>query len=528
MVFFCSFILYFCVHRYKQQGRIPGVRILLAILHWIWPPGRCHNCTSIYTVKLNDEGVASLGHIHRAADGRFILNEAIDEIDGVTCESSESKRNSCTGSQDTSSDDGGFLPKRFFSRDRASWRRPLVASPSQLSFRSDGSGQSHRPFGLFNFRGTRTTHLLRTVPELHSRPVTENLHINTVSANLPGMQYTPSRLSRVVASSPATSNSPALAVNSPWSPLYFSDLSSVHPSTGDRSFPTPQSLLLQQQQPPRRLFHHDRYINELPTIRALQEESNRMAHGFIPLHIPSGSPQIRSYYQNIPPLIHHHGYRPRSRLFQRYTRARSAPELASPILNLNLGPILNPIEISPESRSSSSGFGSKNTSSQQNQSSQSGGTNEWRYLPPYRPPPPPPTTYQYYQNNELPTPPYSMGHWLDLIARLNSASDKVSNAKKAIDVGSVDGAYEFDPATPTPSASTPTGVYQRDDIDTSFGVTTSNISVGGGGSGGGIQRKRVSRYDNIDVRVQAMKDEFYAFRKRQAMKRAGIELESAC
>jgi immunoglobulin superfamily member 9B len=518
----------------------------LAILHWIWPPGRCHNCTSIYTVKLTDEGVASLDHIHRAADGRFVLSNGIDEVDGggdegeVMCDGNDSKRNSCTGSQYSSSDDGGFLPKRFFSRNRASWRRPLVASPSQLSFRSDGSGQSHRPFGLFNFRSARPLNLLQTVPEIHSRPFTENLHINTVSANLPGpmvgMQYTPSRLSRVVASSPAASNSPALAVNSPWSPLYFSDLSSVHPSTAERSFPTPQSLLLQQQQKPapRRLFQHrhdDRYLVELPTLRALEEETSRMAHGFVPLHIPTGSPQIRSYYQNIPPLIHHHGYRPRSRLFQRYSRARSAPELASPVLNLNLGPILSPIEISPESRSSSSGFGSKNTSSQQNQSSHSGGTttNEWRYLPPYRPPPPPPTTFPYYQSHgyhlQPPTPP-TVGHWLDLIARLNSASDKGGTVKKAIDVGSVDGAYEFDPATPTPSASTPTGVYLRDDIDSSF-VSHS----GGGGSGvgvSGVQRKRVSRYDNIDARVQAMKDEFYAFRKRQAMKRAGIELESAC
>lgn len=42
------------------------------------------------------------------------------------------------------------------------------------------------------------------------------------------------------------------------------------------------------------------------------------------------------------------------------------------------------------------------------------------------------------------------------------------------------------------------------------------------------QRKRVSKYDNIEARVQAMKEEFHAYRQRQAMQRAGVELESAC
>jgi hypothetical protein len=38
------------------------------------------------------------------------------------------------------------------------------------------------------------------------------------------------------------------------------------------------------------------------------------------------------------------------------------------------------------------------------------------------------------------------------------------------------------------------------------------------------------RYDQsiIDARVEQMKQEFYAYRKRKAIKKAGIILESAC
>lgn len=83
---------------------------------------------------------------------------------------------------------------------------------------------------------------------------------------------------------------------------------------------------------------------------------------------------------------------------------------------------------------------------------------------------------------------------------------------KAVDVGSVDGHYEFDPATPTPTASTPTG---RDE-STAVAVIEQPL-----------QHRKRSRFE-IDDRVQKMKEEFYAFRKRQAIKRAGIVLESAC
>lgn len=179
-----------------------------------------------------------------------------------------------------------------------------------------------------------------------------------------------------------------------------------------------------------------------------------MTQGFIPVQIPS--PPVRSYYANIGPqyyqpqlgLSNHPiaNYRSgRSRTFPRsYNRMlRAPPELASPILNLNL----NILEQSPESQSSSSGFGSKNTSSHQNQSSQSGGTaNEWR-LPPYRPPPQPtsslhhPSQYSYHDSLvNSPSSQYSMSHWFELMQRLNLAS---ASEFKAVDVGSVDGHYEF-------------------------------------------------------------------------------------
>lgn len=495
----------------------------MAIMHWIWPPGRCQNCHSIYSSSLNGD-IPNIKHIHRSNDGRFVLSDAVD---GVLV---ESKRNSI-GSQYSSSDDGGFLPKpRRISC--PTWRRPLVNWPSELSFRSDGQN-SNRWIGLGR-------NLLQTIPQLHrpptslpnSVPITENLHINTISANVPMISnntYTPSRLSRIHASSPATSSP---LVNSPWSPLYFSDLSSVHPSSAERSFPQQGSIFSPNHTRSYRSSRNPRYINELPALQTLHEETRRMAQGFIPVQIPS--PPVRSYYANIgpqfyqPSSVHHHpimSYRnARSRTFPRYNRMlRSAPpELASPLLNLNL----NILEQSPESQSSSSGFGSKNTSSHQNQSSQSGGTaNEWR-LPPYRPPPEPhPSSYGYHDSLiNSPASPQSMSHWFELMQRLNASEFK------AVDVGSVDGHYEFDPSTPTPTASTPTGrdelmqhqqqLQQLQQANDLFGT---------------LRTKRPSlhhqpRYDQstIDARVQAMKEEFYAYRKRQAIKRAGIVLESAC
>lgn len=137
-----------------------------------------------------------------------------------------------------------------------------------------------------------------------------------------------------------------------------------------------------------------------------------------------------------------------------------------------------------------------------------------------------------------------MSNWLEFITRLNAASEK-ANLNKAVDVGSVDGHYEFDPATPTPTASTPTG-GPRDDLNSTnntIATITSSAAAGNapsdplfgvGGTSSNIstfqRTKRVSRYDNIDARVQAMKEEFQAFRNRQAIRanKSVVELESAC
>jgi immunoglobulin superfamily member 9B len=441
----------------------------------------------------------------------------------------ENKRLSIN-SQYSSSDDGGFLPKRP-RIPVPNWRRPFVYCPSEISFPSDGQ---NRWMSLGR-------NLLQTIPQLHQPPassgvpITQNLHINTISANIPGSMipssnlYTPSsRLSRIHASSPATSSP---MINSPWSPLYFSDLSSVHPSSAERSFPS------SQHQPGRYPFaarssnRFQRYVNELPALRTLNEEQFKMSQGFVP--VQDSSPPMKSYYANIGPHVTR-ASRPTYRTFPRHSRMlRAVPELSSPLLNLNL----NILEQSPESQSSS-GFGSKNnSSSQQNQSSQSGGTIDWR-LPPYRPPPQPSSSSQVYPfdvHHQIggivsPSSPYSMSHWFEIMQRLNLAS---ANEFKAVDVGSVDGHYEFDhydPSSPTPTITTPTQQQQlRED---------SNELIGN------MRLKRQqqiilpppptfhyqTRYDQetIDARVQSMKEEFYLYRKKQAIKRAGIVLESAC
>lgn len=414
-----------------RKSRISGLRLVSFILNWIWPRDRCRTNSSLSwrpDYLHSGSPSKSLGRISRAADGRFVL------VDSILSLRTDSPSNI------SSSDDGGFLPRKGI-YNRASWRRPLVGYPSQLSLRSDASGQSARGF----FTLGRFSYPLKPIPTIYS-PMTPNFQ----------------------------SSSPTLNIMSPWTPLHLSDLSSVrYTSSGERSFPTPPGFVQLR-------TVHERYSQELPSLRAIHEESQ----GFIPVH------PIRENVRLPPPYP---GTRPRARLLPRHARiARSAPELGSP----------DHLDRSPESRSSSSGFGSKNTSSQQNQSSQSNSTfNEWR-LPPYRPPPPPPST--------LPPPPPIVGHWLELASSSPSTSEQIH---KAVDVGSVDGHYEFDPSTPTPTPSTPTGSR---DVDLETGPPRKSY---------GTLR---SRYDNIDARVQAMKAEFNEFRKRQAKRRRSHELESAC
>ncbi|XP_060532041.1 protein turtle isoform X2 [Cylas formicarius] len=422
-----------------RKGRIPGLSILAFVANWIWPRDRCRS-GSLSSLTWHPDYFhsgspsKSLARISRAADGRFIL------VDSTLAARPETPSNA------SSSDDGGFLPtRRGNTRNRASWRRPLVGYPSQLSLRSDASGQSATDVTAFFLTHPR---FQPAVPVIYS-PATPNVQSSS-----------PTRHGLLL---------------SPWNPLYFSDLSSVrYPSSGERSYPTPPGY--------RQLRSvHERYSQELPPLRAIHEEHQ----GFVPvqpvLDSPRPAPQFRGRSIRLLPPRH-------ARL------ARSAPEL-------------DHLDRSPESRSSSSGFGSKNTSSQQNQSSQSGSTFiEWR-LPPYRPPPPAPVA-----SILPPPPPPLVGHWLELASSSPSASEYLH---KAVDVGSVDGHYEFDPSTPTPTPSTPTG--SRDiDLDTGLGPP---------------QRKSFalrSRYDNIDARVQAMKEEFNEFRKRQANRRRSHELESAC
>lgn len=534
---------------------------------------------------------------------------------------------------------------------RTSWRRrPIINCPSQLSFRSDGSGQSynynrysnilsrwyldrhhplpphlhHQPQGpqprlYLNYPPLTEdldspTNLLRAVP---ATTFNDDLRINTISQSMAGTTtpYTPqSRISRVHASSPASSGAAAaglgtsnpLLVNSPWSPLYFSDLSSVRqPSSADRSFPTPMSGLSL------RYMQQDR---ELPALRTIHEETRRLAQGFMPLASGGYSDYPHSPLTS-PRQYNHHGYsnqtmRPiRSRLFPRQSRLTRTVGDLSPTMfpvypyNRNMVGDVGHVEISPASRSSSSGFGSKNTSTQPNQSSLSAGSHnhlhsihqnqqqqlgnhstDWRSLPPYKPPPTPPISTLHHQHNHFhpysnvpfstrffeqqavsgndpraatltpnwrllkrtslnrspssPPPlsynsPYNMDHWLDLMQRVSEMPN--SSAVKAVDVGSVDGAYEFDPATPTPTASTPTGLpmLMVGPHTGDLGFDSSGIGLASPSTSSSLghhfrKRPPTTRYENIEARVQAMKEEFYEYKKRQAMKRLTAPLESAC
>ncbi|XP_046141128.1 protein turtle isoform X3 [Osmia bicornis bicornis] len=400
-----------------RKSRVPGLNLLREILS----PDTPDSCRG-----------RPLGKISRAADGRFVVADSV----------LSSANNSILDA--SSSDDGGFLPKQ---RLKSSWRRPLVGT-SQLSLRSEGSGVS-----------------IGGLPSIHHHHHHHHGTVNSLARIAPAICTISSP--RFLASSPS-------GQQVPWTPLYFSDLSSVRqPSSGERSFPTPPDYLQLR-------TVHQRYSQELPSLKAIHAESRR----FVPVQplATSSPPQPAG--------------RPRARLPPRHARhARSAPELAaSPDL-----------ETSPESRSSSSGFGSKNTS-QQNQSSRSGSTvAEWR-PPPYRPPPPP-----------------LVGRWLELQDQAKVGHTHIQNA---MDAGSVDGHYEFDPVscTPTPtSASTPTReerppVHQIHTIHVPHIHQVHTVHH---------QPPRYTR-DNIEARVQAMKAEFHQFRQRQARRRQSAHLESAC
>lgn len=531
-----------------------------------------------------------IDQIHRSTDGRFVITYGSDmEI---------SRPTSVTASNASSeSDDGGFLPVRR-SNMRTSWRRPLVSYPSEMSFGPIAAAtEPPQP----HLRRRRASHdgllqigteqsLLQIVPvELHAIPPTyqniDSLERTPMRHTLPYSHHTPSRVSRIVSSSPAVS-SPMANSTTLLSPqtMYFSDLSSVlQASSRDRSMPTPQNANISQL----RLLQ-ERYAQELPSLRAIHEETQRMMAQYGPhaqmlyTYTPSQylsnayyPPSQTHYLSSLPPLppppsqshLHHHitnndnyddqsmdellsqrpqhqqqqrqqqhqvlvHQRPKSRLLPRHIRmARSAPELGLPHHSY-----MDALEISPESQSSSSGFGSRNTSHahQQNQSIRSGSSMaavaNIRNVPPYRPPPPP-MYYYYYPYDASSTSqhssPYTMEQWVDLIKQMSGddshrTSENQAAADAKLDVGSVDGHYEFDPMiTPTPSASTPTGTA-RDDLllSTALSPNTTQqypFTILQTQSLQPYQRKRVSKYENMEARVQAMKEEFYAYRKRQAM-----------
>lgn len=558
---------------------------------------------------------AKLGYDHTMS------NNNIDMVDGPLFE----RRNS-TVSQKSSSDDGGFLSRRNFITARASWRRPLVASSSQVSLQSaadsakgflQGLGgllkiggavkqQQQLQFDENITTGARYQNVLRVshniYRNLHQNVATSGpLHINTISGSLTGQQqlYTPSRNSRIFSSSPASTPgqqqllSLSGAYHDNHHQTHFSDLSTVYPNSAERSLPTSQISGTGN------LSRYRYHSQELPSLRTIQEESRRqqplLENHFLPLQLPS-PPSWRNYYQAQQQLPYH-SYRPRTRWYPRHHSRifnRQQHELLSPLPDLNLslrgasnGAVVG-LEASPESRSSSSGFGSKNTSNHP------GSTSEWRLLPPYRAPPSPskhsayfsaasgnqqaqaqtlvpgqlqqkPYHFSYLQPSPTSgglTSPYTMAHWLEMISRLNAATDNNLPKPNQVDVGSVDGHYEFDPATPTPSASTPTGIGLRDDlnlhIDTlhyphhqlhyhapstlpfnhlhahhTLGPLSGSLLHASASTSASAsvsrQLRNLPRYDNTEARLQAMREEFYAYRKRQAMQRAGgPEIESVC
>lgn len=617
-------------NRYKQTRISSLTTILIAILHWIWPPDRCTNCHSIYSSPNLPDDCDIDGKRRFTQDGTKLSydhttnNNNIDVVDGPVFE----RRNS-TVSQKSSSDDGGFLSRRNFITARASWRRPLVASSSQVSLQSaadsargflQGLGgllkiggamkqQQQQHFDEAIITGARYQNVLRPSHNIY-RNIQQNaatsgpLHINTLSGSLSGQQqlYTPSRNSRIFSSSPASTpgQQQLLSLSGIYQAnhhhTHFSDLSTVYPNSTERSLPTSHISGTGN------LSRYRNHSQELPSLRTIQEETRRqqppLEDHFLPLQLPS-PPSWRNYYQ-MHQQLPYHSYRPRTRWYPRHHSrlfSRQQHELLSPLPDLNLslrgtshGTGVG-LEASPESRSSSSGFGSKNTSNHP------GSASEWRLLPPYRAPPSPPkhsayfgaasgnqqaqaqtlVSGQFQQNpchysylqpsptSAVLTSPYTMAHWLEMISRLNAATDNNLPKPNQVDVGSVDGHYEFDPATPTPSASTPTGVgLLRDDLNlhidtlhypqhqvhhyhhhapttlpfhhhhahhTLGPLSGSLLHASASGSAASVSRKLRSlpRYDNVEARLQAMREEFYAYRKRQAMQRTGgPEIESVC
>ncbi|XP_058803605.1 protein turtle-like isoform X3 [Phymastichus coffea] len=459
----------------SRKSRIPGVNLLRKIV-------------SPSSPELGGRRCRPLGKISRAADGRFVIADSVlSSADNSILDAS-------------SSDDGGFLPSQ--QQHKSSWRRPLVGT-SQLSLRSECSGFSvgRPPVGAA---------LAPLSPPVHPLEARAG-HCHAADGPICAISS-----ARFLASSPACAAGlrPAGAAAG----AYLSpDLSSVRPGEGSSCLHSPRPAAA----PYLQLRNvHQRYSQELPSLKAIHAESQR----FVPVQpLATSSPP-----QGGPG-------RPRARLPPRHARhARSAPELAeAEAAGCGAPSPEPPPEASPESRSSSSGFGSKNTS-QQNQSSRSGSTvAEWR-PPPYRPPP----------------PPLSVGRWLELqlgphqqrqLAQLKPAAlhqrlgglllQPPAAPHQGLDAGSVDGHYEFDPAscTPTPtSASTPTREERPPQHQMPPAIHLHTPATARRQQPPAQQPQARCSRDHIEARVQAMKAEFHQFRQRQARRRQSAHLESAC
>uniref|UniRef100_A0A336LVW2 CSON002677 protein n=1 Tax=Culicoides sonorensis TaxID=179676 RepID=A0A336LVW2_CULSO len=437
------------VKKNEKQTRIPGLKYLIRTSEI------CYNFLFM-NKHTNSHGDTSLGSdVYRL---------------------SSNKRNSLL-SDYSSSDDGGFLPRK---------RRPIVSCPSQLSFQSIDSNQSNYSRLLKRFNLQHLHQMAQNAIDLHRPRVSQAIQ-TLYRSNDTGPTYvnTPFRgnTTKILSSSPA-SNFAAM------SPPYFSDLSSVNPNSTESS--QHHHHLLQQQQQfnssnvTTRSFQ-DRYFHTLPRLHAISEENNR----FIPVQIPTPASLDGNFYQNIHnfPLRSMYDFRSRHNPLNR--SKRSLPDTSFPLLNI----AHHFLDASP---SDSSGFGSKNTSSQLNQSSHSSGM---RLLPPYRPPPAPSTTNTLHRNVNVQSPSvHSMNHWLDLIARLRQTQEKTNRSQKSFDVGSVDGHYEFDPSTPTPEIGTPTLLELPDTFFMHQFM---------------LQQQQRKRNETIDARVQAMKEEYHAWRQTQ-------------
>ncbi|XP_025421495.1 protein turtle isoform X1 [Sipha flava] len=123
---------------------------------------------------------------------------------------------------------------------------------------------------------------------------------------------------------------------------------------------------------------------------------------------------------------------------------------------------------------------------------------------PSMPMPPPSSSSLFYANE----------HWLDLTSPVLPSPSSHSSASKPL---SVDDQYEFDPVFPV--SPTPTDMMMM--------ATRTPTTPSPSRSRTPTQLKK-AKYENVEARLQAMKEEFYAYKRRQAeMARMGY-VESAC